>query len=180
MCGTCCTCAATFTFDGPRVLGSSCLATAADWTVTKLKTSKKRQEKTRSLTDTPSPVPQVFTSGTGGTLSWVKAISLKQYLCSGSYSGQQKSSALRLFQSDQPVMQKTWISFTNIPWRSRSKEERSPQATSSKEAVTYIFSHDPKGPEELTLGLKRRFYLSPVRCLKENESLWVSSFNFVI
>lgn len=53
MCGTCCTCAATFTFDGPRVLGSSCLATAADWTVTKLKTSNRIQEKTRALTDTP-------------------------------------------------------------------------------------------------------------------------------
>lgn len=37
--------------------------------------------------------------------------------------------------------------------------------------VTYIFSHDPKGPEELTLGLKRMFYLSLVRCLKENGSL---------
>lgn len=136
MCGTCCTCAATFTFDGPRVLGSSCLATAADWTVTKLKTSNRRHEKTRALTDTPSdsvvqPQPcRVFTSRTGGTLSCVKTISLKQYLCSGSYSDQQKSSVLHLFQSDQPVMQKTWVSFTNIPWCNPSKEERSPQATS--------------------------------------------------
>lgn len=39
--------------------------------------------------------------------------------------------------------------------------------------VTYIFSHDPKGPEEMTLGLKRMFgqYLSLIRCLKENESV---------
>lgn len=34
--------------------------------------------------------------------------------------------------------------------------------------VTYIFSHDPKGPEELTLGLKGMFYSSLVRHLKDN------------
>lgn len=40
MCGRCCICAATFTFEGPSVLGSSCLATGAavGWTVTKDRT----------------------------------------------------------------------------------------------------------------------------------------------
>lgn len=57
MCGTCCTCAAMFTFEGPRVLGSSCLATgaAAGWTVTKLKTSEDRTGEDRALNDTPLP-----------------------------------------------------------------------------------------------------------------------------
>lgn len=47
MCGTFCMCAATFTLDGPRVLGSSCLATGAavGWTVTKDRTPYRRHEK---------------------------------------------------------------------------------------------------------------------------------------
>lgn len=47
MCGTCCMCAAMFTLDGPRVLGSSCLATGrdVDWTVTKDRTPNGRREK---------------------------------------------------------------------------------------------------------------------------------------
>lgn len=46
MCGTCCMCAATFTLDGPRVLGRSCLATGATvgWTVTKDRTPNRRQK----------------------------------------------------------------------------------------------------------------------------------------
>lgn len=57
MWGTCCMCAAMFTFDGPRVLGSSCLATGAatGWTVTKLKTSNRREDTARALNDTPLP-----------------------------------------------------------------------------------------------------------------------------
>lgn len=57
MWGTCGMCAAMFTFDGPRVLGSSCLATGAatGWTVTKLKTSNRREDTTRDLNDTPLP-----------------------------------------------------------------------------------------------------------------------------
>lgn len=47
-CGTCCMCAATFTLDGPSVLGRSCLATGAavGWTVTKDRTPDRRREKT--------------------------------------------------------------------------------------------------------------------------------------
>lgn len=44
MCGTCCMCAATFTLDGPRVLGRSCLGAAVGWTVTKDRTPRMRHE----------------------------------------------------------------------------------------------------------------------------------------
>lgn len=49
MCGICCMCAVMFTLDGPRVLGSSCLATvvAVGWTVTKDRTPDRGHEKTR-------------------------------------------------------------------------------------------------------------------------------------
>lgn len=113
MCGTCCTCAAMFTFDGPRVLGSSCLATgaAAGWTVTKLKTSKRRRERTEPLTTRRCPLSSILRptgapSPNHTPRAQVGKLVHEPYLCSGSYSDQQKSSALRLFQSDQPVEQK--------------------------------------------------------------------------
>lgn len=59
------------------------------------------------------------------------------------------------------------FSTTQPQWRDEVSEGNKLKRT----RVTYIFSHDPKGPEELTLGLKRMFYLSLVRFLKENESL---------
>lgn len=122
MWGTCCTCAAMFTFDGPRVLGSNCLATgaAAGWTVTKLKTSNRRGDTTRAVNDAPLPSvvpPQPNRCSPVGQLDTApfQQRLYEGYLCSGSYSGQQKSSALHLFQSDRPFKQKTEVSLTNIP-----------------------------------------------------------------
>lgn len=92
MCGTCCMCAAMFTFDGPRVLGSSCLppGAVAGWTATKLKTSRRRQEDTRALSDTPLPSvvqPLPYRGGFAQGDGWNTQLEEDPLLYNGTFAG---------------------------------------------------------------------------------------------
>lgn len=80
MCGTCCMCAVTFTLDGPKVLGSSCLATGAavGCTVTKDRTPKRRHEKASNEESSSPKLHCPLSSG-----YWYIGLHMKKHLPCG-------------------------------------------------------------------------------------------------